>query len=74
MSVRTEYGFRTGAIEATSLVERQGVGVVRVTVGDLTIEVLATPKGRRAYVTVLENGKTNLQISVRRRDRRWWQP
>lgn len=73
MSERTEHGFRTGAIEAIAMAEYSGRGYVRVQVGDTVVDVQATPKGRKVYVTI-EEGGADLQMSLRRRDGRWEQP
>jgi hypothetical protein len=70
----TEHGFRIGAIEATALAVVNGHALVSVTIGDTEIDVQATPKGRRVYVTIKQGShRTHIEVSAFI-DGRWWQP
>lgn len=73
MSERTEHGIRVGAIEVTADAQWSNGSAVSIRAGDVDVNIVATPKGRRAYLTITTRGRTRLALSAFV-DGRWWQP
>ena len=70
---RTPLDWRIGAIEFGALAEWANGSSIHVRVGDMDVNVTATPKGRRAYLTVTAAGRTRVLLSAYIDDR-WWHP